>query len=118
MVGALRQASRRYPPHYKMQNQHKDEYFIKTKTGKPMRRVRYKCMECKEWYSSKDIRRDHIEPVVAVTGMPRLPNGKVDWNVYIERLLCPPEGLQLLCKGCHDLKTANENKLRKSSKKE
>lgn len=45
---------------------------------------------------------DHINPVVD-------PNvGFIDWNTYIERMFCIEEGLQLLCRECHDIKTKEE----------
>jgi hypothetical protein len=59
---------------------------------------------------------DHIIPVVPETGFPTLPNGKDDWNTYLERYFCGPEGLQVLCDPCHDIKTGKENKNRKENR--
>ena len=45
---------------------------------------------------------DHIEAVV----QPKI--GYADWNTYIERLYCGPEGYQGLCRTCHAEKSAKE----------
>ena len=34
--------------------------------------------------------------------------GFEDWNTYIERLFCPEENYQVICKTCHDAKTKEE----------
>ena len=49
---------------------------------------------------------DHIEPVVG-------PEGFIDWDTLIERMFCEIDGLQLLCKDCHDKKTSEERQQRK-----
>lgn len=49
---------------------------------------------------------DHIEPVVC----PKV--GRVDWNTYIERLFCGPDGWQGICSVCHAEKTKRENEER------
>jgi len=53
---------------------------------------------------------DHIDPCIPIEGF-----GKKgwDWNIYLNRLFCKEEGLQLLCKECHDQKTKEENNQRK-----
>ena len=45
---------------------------------------------------------DHVEPV----------GSSDDWDTHIHRLFCDEEGLQLLCKVCHDRKTRDENSRR------
>ena len=49
---------------------------------------------------------DHINPVVC----PK--EGFVDWDVFIKRLFCEKDNLQVLCSGCHDKKTLKERKSR------
>lgn len=56
---------------------------------------RYKCNTCQKAFSRKEIQCDHIIEV-----------GKfLDWNTFIEKLFCPIENLQVLCKNCHLIKT-------------
>lgn len=50
---------------------------------------------------------DHIEPVVD----PVL--GFQSWDEVVARLFCEKDGMQLLCKQCHDKKTADERVQRK-----
>jgi 5-methylcytosine-specific restriction endonuclease McrA len=68
-----------------------------TPAAKP--RVEYQCAKCSEWFMSKDIQVDHIDPVID-------PNvGFVDFNTFIERLFCGPENLAPLCTKDHKAKT-------------
>jgi len=54
---------------------------------------------------------DHISPVID-------PNkGFVSWDDTIDRMFCEKEGLQLLCKKCHDLKTSDERVISNKRKK-
>jgi 5-methylcytosine-specific restriction endonuclease McrA len=71
----------------------------------------YRCEDCKEIVppTVKDGRKrvknifvDHIEPIVDPE------TGFVSWDEYIERMFCEEDNLQLLCKNCHDKKTADE----------
>jgi 5-methylcytosine-specific restriction endonuclease McrA len=80
------------------------------KTNKATGRMaeHYKCNKCKKEFPAKDVQVDHIKPVVD----PK--EGFKDWNVFIDRLFCGVENLQVLCTGCHDLKTAKERKVRNS----
>jgi len=57
---------------------------------------------------------DHIVPTIPLKGF---KNTVWDWNEYIENMFCGEEGLQLLCKPCHDEKTKKENELRRKYKK-
>ena len=66
----------------------------------------YECAGCKSHFGRKEIQVDHIIPVMPL-------NGSDDFNVILERLFCPSEGLQILCKPCHKDKTDLENKARK-----
>ena len=50
---------------------------------------------------------DHIDPVVD----PKV--GFVDWTTYIERMFVEEDGLQILCKECHDKKTRFEKSISK-----
>lgn len=48
---------------------------------------------------------DHIIPVVPLSGW-------VSWDDCIDKLFCEEDNLQLLCKACHDAKSAEETKIR------
>jgi len=61
------------------------------------------CNHCGLCFPIKDIQVDHIQPVVPVD------RECTDWNEYIERLFCPIENLQCLCKPCHLIKSNKEN---------
>jgi len=50
---------------------------------------------------AKDIHIDHIEPVGEIS----------DWGGHIDKLFCPATNLQVLCKECHNKKTAKERSL-------
>lgn len=65
----------------------------------------YQCESCKGSFGPKQINRDHVEPVIAVTGW-------VNWEEYINRLFVKSEGIQILCIACHECKTQTENILR------
>jgi 5-methylcytosine-specific restriction endonuclease McrA len=69
-------------------------------------RNQYVCAACEGIFPHGDIQVDHIEPVVALTGFE-------NFDVYIERLFCNIEGLQVLCRPCHKIKTDEENAARK-----
>lgn len=79
-------------------------------------RGKYECAECgpKKLYGPKEVQMDHIEPVCNIS------TGFIDWNEYIDRMFCFPEGYQALCKPHHQIKTqlenATRNKLTKASK--
>lgn len=55
----------------------------------------------------KNIAVDHIIPVVPVEGFD-------SWDNVIDRLFCDEDGLQLLCRECHDEKCKEETHERKS----
>jgi 5-methylcytosine-specific restriction endonuclease McrA len=71
----------------------------------------YQCQSCSKVVGPKEIKIDHIDPVIPVTGF-------VDWNDVVERLFCEESGLQAICIECHSVKTEEENKQRRRWKKE
>lgn len=80
-------------------------YFSMAMSRQRLERGLYQCEACKDSFGPKEINRDHIEPVIAVTGW-------VSWEEYINRLFVKSEGIQILCERCHENKTATENILR------
>jgi 5-methylcytosine-specific restriction endonuclease McrA len=116
VFAALRKVFKSYPPYKETLDECKEEYFEKSKHGKDLRRVHYRCSSCKEFFKKPDFVVDHIEPVIPVEGLPQR-DGLPDFNVYAVRLFCEKENLQGLCKTCHDKKSKAENKDRRDSKK-
>lgn len=60
----------------------------------------FKCAICTHWFQQKDVSVDHIVPWGNIDGL----SIEEAWA----RLLVPVSGLQILCKECHDNKTAQE----------
>lgn len=73
-------------------------------------RGKYKCASCEGVFGPKQIQLDHIIPVID----PHV--GWVDYNTFIERLLCEESNYQVLCKSCHDWKTTREDLIRTQTK--
>lgn len=67
----------------------------------------YKCESCSGTFGPKEINKDHVEPVIPVTGFK-------SWDETIERLFVKTEQYQILCLSCHDNKTQIENQMRVS----
>jgi len=104
IISALRSASNRYPPKY--------ECLKAAKVGKKINKAsgrlaeHYKCAACKKHFVAKEVQVDHIEPVVSTL------TGFIDWNTFVARMFCPITNLQVLCFGCHKVKSDKEKKER------
>jgi hypothetical protein len=75
-------------------------------------RGQYLCAICKKAFHYSNINKDHIEPVIPLTGAVLQQNGEMDWNEHIPRLLCNTNEIQIICTLCHDSKTLAENYMR------
>lgn len=100
----LRKGSTRWPPKYEVLNAAKRGKQINHSSGRLAEH--FECAECHALFPGASVVVDHIEPVVPVSGF-------VSWDDVISRLFCDVEGLQVLCKECHKVKTKEENALRK-----
>lgn len=89
-----------------------------TKSNARVSRGKYKCAGCKKTVGASKVINgkrqpnvfvDHINPVVD----PK--TGFTTWDDFIERLYCEEDNLQVLCRDCHDKKTAKEKQQRKNS---
>ena len=76
-----------------------------------MERGKYLCAVCKQVVPVtvkvgrkrvKNVFVDHIDPIVD----PRV--GFVSWDVFIERMFCEEDNLQVVCGDCHDKKSLKE----------
>jgi 5-methylcytosine-specific restriction endonuclease McrA len=69
----------------------------------PLKRQKfeYQCNSCKKWFAEKNINVDHIIPAGSLNCANDLPG-------FVERLFVEVDGLQVLCSGCHNIKTQKE----------
>ena len=102
--GALRSASNRWGPKFSVLKKARVE------------RGLYRCASC-----------SHSVPVTIRIGRKRVRNVAVDhivpiggpeqgWDRVIKNMFCEEDGLQVLCKDCHDKKTKEERQLKNVSK--
>lgn len=78
-------------------------------------RGKYKCAECGGIFGPREIQVDHIVPVIDIEND---TSKKINWSMYIKRLYCGVEGLQILDRDCHKAKTYLENQARRDYKSE
>ena len=97
---ALRSASIRWGPTNKARKAAEMGRKINERTGRLA--MHYLCNHCQGSFVARDVQVDHISPVVSAI------DGFVDWNTYIDRMFCEQDGYQVLCKECHNKKTAEE----------
>lgn len=71
-----------------------------TQTGRMA--AHYICAECNDIYPKNMVQIDHIDPVVPVEGWR-------SWDDTVKRLFCTVDGLQVLCRNCHSIKSIGEN---------
>ena len=109
---ALRKASIKWPPKYQVLKEAQVGKKINSLTGRIA--MHFTCAGCGEGFPAKCISVDHILPVVDPE------TGFISWDEVITRMFCEKDGLQVLCKACHDIKTNKEKeiaKIRKQSSK-
>lgn len=106
LVSQTRWIGRNYPPAIEANIRDKQVYYINSKKGKPMRRIKFTCAICKKINLKRtEVEQDHIIPLVG-------PEGFIDWNTYFNRYLCDSTNFQYLCFICHDAKTSSEGQVR------
>ena len=116
--GALRRQFARSPQIKEVKKTARKEFPNFKKDGALAKRpkIRYLCACCGSWFKGTDIAVDHISPVIDERGF-------VNWDVFIERLHCDSNNLQVLCSyklkdvskhgnevSCHLKKTREERK--------
>ena len=96
---ALRQKSRWWKPITQCRMASRRAY----KGPNKRQKFEYQCNQCKSWFPDKEVAVDHKIPAGS------LNNGD-DLKGFVDRLFCEQEHLQVLCNGCHDVKTKLEKK--------
>lgn len=105
---ALRSASKRWPPKFRVLNNSKRGKRINSASGRIAEH--YECAKCGNLFPAKDVQVDHILPVIdPVVGF-------VSWDEVIKRMFCGEAGFQVLCKSCHSVKTKEEREQRTAVK--
>lgn len=95
----LRQKSRWWKPVAEAKKRARRSY----KGPNKRRKWEYECAGCNQYFKSEEVNVDHIEPAGTLKSLDDLPG-------FVGRLFCEVDGLQVLCKKCHDEKTAKERK--------
>lgn len=93
----LRSKHQRYPPRYAVLDAAKR----KSQSDNKRLKWEFQCNVCRNWYPQKEISVDHIVPCGTLKSFEDLPG-------FVERLFVGVPGLQCLCTGCHNLKTAQD----------
>ena len=96
---ALRSGLRFYPPKVSVLNKAKRDYEGENKRQK----FCYECASCGECFKADQVQVDHQTPAGSLLSYQDLPQ-------FVERLYCGEDGLQVLCKQCHQMKTNKERK--------
>lgn len=136
-MSALKKLFVRSPMFQILKKYNRREKVVKNKDGSlsKAKRWEYQCNHCKNWFPEKvkgkaTVNVDHIEPAV------NPHTGWVDFNTWIEREFVGVEAydstkisekqfyeviskkLQILCIECHNIKSAEENIIRKNLQKD
>lgn len=104
VVSLLRRGTMKFPPRNEALRAAKTEKKINASSGRLAQH--YRCAGCKEEFPMSKVCVDHIDPVVPATGF-------TTWDDYINRMYCAKENFQVLCKTCHDEKSALEKSSRR-----
>ena len=89
----LRRAWLRYPARQEALNSAFSCRTVNKKTGRLAKH--YKCSRCLSDFPQKDVAVHHTVEVGSLKCFNDLPG-------FVERLFCPREGLQVVCKCCHN----------------
>ncbi len=109
---ALRSASMKWPPKYEVKKQARVERGVYKCAGYKRRAHKVPASLPPPPGRKRRVDNalvDHIVPVIDPV------EGFTTWDEVVARMFCEPVGLQLLCKACHDRKTADERELRKGT---
>lgn len=94
VVSALRRAWMKYPVKGDALTAARREACEETKLVYPQTKFEYQCAVCSKWFRGKEVQVDHIRECASN-----------DMNEFIATLFCEESNLQVVCKGCHSVKT-------------
>ena len=102
----MREKFNRYPPKYDCIKAaaitiQDGEYKTGPKKGQPKMVKRYHCQHCDELFLQKEVQVDHKIGAGSFKSFD-------DAGGFLERLFCGADGMQVLCKPCHSIKTQQE----------
>lgn len=106
--GALRRAFVRSPQCIECRNNAKHPTIKGPRGG-----AQYVCAICDETFGASNVQVDHIKPAIPVNSSLE----EMSWDEIIYNIFCNIKNLQLVCKECHLMKTAEERKERAKFKK-
>lgn len=95
IINSLRRATYRWPGRWLAEKRAKlarNEYYCENE-------------DCGVIGPKRMFQMDHHIPVVLVEGWD-------SWEGVLDRMFCSPEGFRRICRDCHKVKTAAENRLR------
>lgn len=90
----LRLMSKRWPPLYTCLKQARRPYYGYNKKQK----WEYQCASCSKWFGRKLVQVDHLNECGTLKSYD-------DAALFIERLFCETDELQIMCIPCHNRKT-------------
>lgn len=105
--GALRSASIRWPPKYRVRKAAWIKRGVYKCAGYKRRAHQAPVSIKKKGKRVNNISVDHIVPIID----PK--KGFVSWDDVIDRMFCEAKGLQVLCQACHQKKTKDEKEMAK-----
>lgn len=75
---------------------------------------KYICASCKKSFVKKDTQLDHKEPVIEIGKS----SSDYTWYELVSRVFCDIDNLEVLCKNCHNKKSAKEAEERAKIRRE
>jgi len=97
LMSVLRRASRFWKP--------SESCLAKTRVSRGV----HICPLCNKTCRRKDMKKDHIDPVIPLSGF-------INWDDVIKRMFATEDKYQAICHECHSEKTKKENIERKNLK--
>lgn len=95
---ALREKSRRWWPIFETLKQARRP----SKSRNKRLKWEFQCAKCHGWFAQKEVSVDHILPCGRLSSYEDLAG-------FVKRLFCEKDGLQVLCRICHDRKTKEDS---------